>query len=57
MLLMELGDLALILISSPRANGPFEPKDVKISQKLTELPTFKGAFSRKSTSSGTSTSF
>ena len=47
LILMELGNLAIIKISSPQANGPFEPKNVKISLKLTELQEFKGRFSEK----------
>ena len=34
LILMELGNLALIKIFSPQANGPFEPKNVEISSKL-----------------------
>ena len=41
---MKLGNLVLIKISSPRANVPFEPNNVKISSKLTELPALEGAF-------------
>ena len=47
LILKEMGNLADILFSSPRANGPFELKNVKVSQKLTELRSFKGAFSQK----------
>ena len=41
---MELGTLALIKISSPQANGSYEPNNVKISSKLTKFWVFKGRF-------------
>ena len=45
LILMELDNLTLIEIFSPRANGPLEPKNVKLSLKLAELRASKGVFS------------
>ena len=43
---MELGNLAVIDISSPRANGPYEANNAKISSKLTKLRAFESAFEK-----------